>query len=184
MAMAKVRYVTHIPEPIPNPTTLRRVTSCGDVGSDIAGLRAAKEFGFRTGGHMPKGFMTVVGPKPGYQWMYQLRDDCSDFKESTWRNVEEADATIRLGTHFGDKDEYCTLKAIRHYCKPHLDINMEEVWYSGNGVWQEQIPPHEVAFWVVSNGIQVLNITGNVSNLLETPVYNYLQQVFNAMIWE
>jgi hypothetical protein len=170
--------------PVPNPTTLRKVISGGQVGADIAGVAIAKEMGFKTGGHMPTGFLTQRGKKPGYAWMYQMRDDCPDYRTRTHRNVQAADATIRLCVDFNTPGEYCTLAAIRHYKKPHLDIFMENEWYAGGGNWEKQIDPYEVAYWIVSNGIEVLNIAGNGKKWLEVPVYYYLQSVFNILLFE
>jgi hypothetical protein len=180
----RVKYVSHVPDPVPNPTTLRKIISGGQIGADIAGLKVAKDFGFKTGGHMPVGHITLVGRKPGYAWLYGLRDDCPDYKTRTWKNVEDADATIRLAVDFNTRGEYCTLNAIRHYHKPSLDVFMEPEWYAGQGKYENQIPPEEVAYWIVSNGFQTVNIAGNAKEHLEISVYCYLQAVFNILLWE
>ena len=41
-----------------------KIISGGQTGADQAGWRAAKAYGIKTGGWMPKGFMTEIGPAP------------------------------------------------------------------------------------------------------------------------
>lgn len=169
--------------PQPNYNNLHKVISGAQIGADIAALRAAKKLGLQTGGHMPEGFLTLLGRKPGYSWMYDCIDDALDYKSRTWKNVYEADATIRLANNFFTPGERCTLNAIRKYKKPSLDIYMEPIWYI-DGDAQYQINPEETAEWIIDNNIKTLNVAGNADVALEEPIFNYLLQVFNIIVWE
>jgi len=167
-----------------------RVISGGQIGADIAALRAAKEMGLPTGGHMCKNFATLVGYKRGYGRIYGCIDDTDnfpdgrpDYKTRTWKNVQEADGTIRLATNFGSRGEICTLNAIRHYKKPSLDIYMEPSWQVSGNI-EYRIPPREVATWVIVNNIKTLNVAGNANLSLEESIYSYLLRVFTFLSLE
>jgi hypothetical protein len=179
-----------IPEK-PNKVELRKIISGGQIGADIAALDAALEFSpmLETGGHMPCGFMTLSGKMEYYQQLYGVIDDSPcingrpDYAARTYKNVQEADATLRLATDFFSNGERCTLDAIRYFKKPHLDIFMKDSWII-EGETQYRISPYETAHWIVKNHIQVLNIAGNASLTLEPLIYEYLIDVFNFLFWE
>ena len=164
-----------VPKPlIRNETTLKRVISGAQIGVDIAALRAAKKMGFRTGGSMPTGFITLDGKKPGYSFMYEVRDNAENYKTRTWANVRNADATIRLATDFISKGEVCTLSAVRAYQKPLLDIYLEPDWV---------LDEKEVAYFIISNGFRTINISGNADKELEQQVEDYLIKVFKIILY-
>lgn len=74
------------------------VISGGQTGADIAGLRAAKAAGIPTGGAMPKGYLTEVGPAPHLKDEYGLVElETSDYPSRTRWNMERADACIWFG---------------------------------------------------------------------------------------
>ena len=177
-----VKYVDSV-APIPRKLYLRKVISGGQIGVDIAAIKAAKHHGIKTGGHMPKGFQTLEGPRPGYSWMFGMRDDCPDYKTRTWANVEYADATLRIAKDFGTRGEQCTLNAIHHFHKPNLDVYFEGHWRSGDDI-QYMLTPYDVAEWIVCNNIRILNVAGNANLSLGVSVYHYLVQVFNILLWE
>ena len=151
---------------------LRKVISGGQTGADAAGVIAAQACGLDTGGWMPKGFKTTAGNRP--QWaenFYMKEHSSSSYKERTWDNVREADATIRLAANFNSAGEKCTLNAIKALGKPHLDVDMNN-------------PPaiQEVVKWIREQKVKTLNIAGNSEQSvpgIEAKVQDYLLEVFS-----
>ena len=130
---------------------LRKVISGGQTGADIAGLEVAKKFGLETGGMMPFGFKTNTGCRPKYKLEYGVTiHKSSSYIPRTRANVRDSDGTIRLAFDFDSAGELCTLKAIKVYEKPHIDVNLAD-----------PRPVSEVAAWLEENGIEVLNVAGN-----------------------
>ncbi len=158
-----------------NDVILRKIISGAQQGVDIAALKAAKTMSLKTGGYMPKGFVTLGGNKPGYSFIYGCKDCCYNYKDRTWKNVASADATIRLATDFASKGEVCTLNAIRHYQKPSLDLYLESDWL---------LSENEVAYWIVSGEYRTLNIAGNADVELEERVEKFLINVFKIILYK
>lgn len=99
------------------------VCSGGQTGADVNGLKAAKLYGIKTSGFMPKGWKTLDGPKPQYRESYGMFEHKSpNYKDRTWDNVRATDGTIRVAKNFDSSGEKCTLNGIKKYNKPHLDI--------------------------------------------------------------
>lgn len=150
---------------------LRKIISGGQTGSDVAGLQAAQACGLDTGGWMPKGFRTLNGNRPQQAELFDMKEHSSaSYKDRTWDNVKDSDATIRLATNFNSPGEKCTLKAIQAHDKPHLDINMNT-----------PIPIPDAVKWIREKKIRVLNIAGNAEQTspgIEEKVREYLIQVF------
>jgi hypothetical protein len=158
---------------------VRKVISGGQVGADIASLRAAKRCGIKTGGMMPNGFLTLSGPKPEYKTMYGLQEHASSklYPPRTYWNVKNSDATLRIAENFGTRGERCTLKAIGKFKKPYVDVQIRmDDW------WPERMvaypSPVHVAEWIVRHEVKVLNVAGNADKGLEEFVKHYLEEVF------
>lgn len=162
-------------DPIPNTTTLVKVISGGEIGVEIAAVRAAKKVGFMTGGIAIEGYLTREGKKPGLFWQYKIRDECRDIRERVHSNILTSDATIRIGKNFGTAEEYNTLRAIRYLDKSHLDIYLED---------DTTLPPHVTAEWIISKKIKTLNVTGSCDKAIESTAETYLMEVFNYILWE
>ena len=128
-----------------------RVISGGQTGADQAGLRAAARCGIPTGGWMPAGFATSRGPDPELARRHGLREHAGGYAERTAANVRDADATLRFAASFATPGEKCTIKWVRHYGRPHLDLDVAAL-----------PPPEDVAGWVRRHRVRVLNVTGNV----------------------
>jgi len=158
-----------------NYNNLETVISGGQIGVDQAGLMAARRVGLKTGGHTVKGYLTKDGCRPSQKIIYHLEDDCPDYRSRTRKNVQTSDGTIRLAYNFQSPGELCTLRAIRDYYKPSLDIILHA---------EELRPIEEVALWIVMNDIKILNIAGNADKVLLEPVIDYLVDVFNKVIWK
>jgi len=130
---------------------LRKVISGGQTGADIAGLEVAKKFGLETGGILPFGFKTLGGCRPEYKEMYGVTaHKSSSYVPRTRENARDSDGTIRLAFNFDSAGEVCTLKAIKDYNKPHIDVDLSD-----------PRPVSEVVVWIEENGIEVLNVAGN-----------------------
>lgn len=160
---------------------LTKVISGGQIGADIAGLRAAKRCGIATGGFIPKDYLTLAGIKPEYADLYDLVETDTDrYPLRTFRNVHDSDATLRIAYNFGSPGERCTLKAINKYNKPRFDMYMRYV--TG-----ESTPPYDPIQYLVSwlsnanFNISVLNVAGNARLDMEPIVEDFLVNVFSAV---
>lgn len=133
---------------------LKKIVSGGQTGADQAGLVIGKRFGLETGGWIPKGFKTSEGPRPEFAQLYKLQEHISsDYAPRTELNVKESCGTVRLAGCFDSKGEICTLKYIKKYKKPFIDIDLTD-------------KPSSKVFldWIVENQIKVLNVAGNSEN--------------------
>lgn len=130
---------------------LKKICSGGQIGADISGVTTAKKFGYETGGWMPKDFKTQNGNRPEYASEFNMKEHTSSsYVSRTFANIRDSDGTMRLAYNFFSPGEICTLKGIKQYGKPHLDINLHD-----------PIPPADAFRWLVQNRIQTLNIAGN-----------------------
>jgi hypothetical protein len=159
-----------------------KVISGGQTGADIAALRVAKECGLETGGWMPKGFKTLAGPRPEYAELYGLREnDSTSYRDRTFDNVCDSDATLRLAHDFSSPGERCTLKAIFEYGRPSMDIAF--VWNAGlPSTLVTDTATLEVKQWIRDTNIQILNVAGNAGEWFESIVENYLRKVFGPIM--
>lgn len=153
-----------------------KVISGGQIGADIAGLRAAKRAGLETGGWMTFGYQTLDGPKPEYHDMYGIIDiGSTKYSLRTRYNVRDSDLTIRFAYNFDSPGERCTLKAIQDYNKPHYDVRLElnplrvDGWHSGF-----------VVSLLSEEKINTVNIAGNASSMIEDFVEQFLLDCFHA----
>jgi len=155
-------------------SALEVVISGGQTGADRAGLLAALEVGLATGGWMPEGFVARDGPHPEFAARFGIREMPGGYPARTRRNVRESDATVRLAIDFLTPGEVLTLRAIRHYVRPHFDIDM-----------RDPAPPAEVARWLIANRVRVLNVSGNLesgSGEFGEACREYLAMVFRALV--
>lgn len=147
---------------------ITKIISGGQTGADQAGLRVAYDLGIPTGGWAPKGWITSVGPEPRLGTIYGLQEnDRKGYTARTYRNVKDSDGTIRLAIDFNSPGEICTLKAIRQYNKPYLDVNL-----------LYPTPIQNASFWIKQNKIQILNIAGNSERF---PNYNIFSLAYGYM---
>ncbi len=106
-----------------------KIYSGGQCGVDQAALFAAYVCGLPTGGYATKTFKTLEGDNPSL-----LRDvfklvalQTNNYKERTWKNVEESDCTLRFATHWDSPGEKCTLNAIKRFDKEYFDVDFNEL---------------------------------------------------------
>jgi hypothetical protein len=79
-------------------TWVTRIISGGQTGADQGALAAAKQLGLATGGWMPRGFPTEVGPQPNFATLYGMQEHPeADYRPRTEANVRNADGTLIIG---------------------------------------------------------------------------------------
>ena len=89
--------------------------------------------------------------------------------------MRDSDGTIRFAGSFRTFGERCTLKWIKHFGRPHIDIDI-----------RSPCPVIDVVEWMRKNDIRVLNVAGNsepksrtaLSSGVTAFVIDYLSQVF------
>lgn len=129
-----------------------KLISGGQTGADQGGLIFAKSVGIQTGGWMPKGFITKEGPRPEFAELYNMLETIqSTYPPRTAMNVSNSDGTIRFARHWNSGGEILTLKLIKQYNKPYIDVDRITM----------QPSPAEVRKWILDNNIKVLNVAGN-----------------------
>lgn len=152
---------------------IKKVISGGQTGADQAGLFAAEKFNIGTGGWMPRNFLTKAGPSPDLGKRFGMSEHPSGYKDRTFANVKDSDGTIRFASNFNSAGEKVTLTAIEEFEKPRMDIDVTDPCAIG-----------EVAEWVRTQNIQVLNVAGNSED--NSPgifdfVLDYLTRVFEEL---
>jgi putative molybdenum carrier protein len=147
---------------------LEQVISGGQIGADIAGVRAAKAAGILTGGYMPVGWITYEGLRPEYEEEFGMKQCLlGSYKTRTWENVKHSDGTMRFAYRWFSPGERCTKNALEAYGKPSMDIPPAN-----------PPKPRVAALWLRDRGIRVLNVAGNADYHLEAFVEEYLTEVF------
>ena len=158
---------------------ITKVISGGQVGADLAGLRAAEAAGIPTGGYAPDGFKTQHGPNLDLRDRYGLVDCGKGYAYRTELNVQHSDGTIRFAVNFNSPGERCTWKALLKHHKPYFDVAF--TWHPGlPGGWEidPEASPHWAKVWIADHNIKVLNVAGNAKTELEPLVERYLAEIF------
>lgn len=155
---------------------LNTVISGGQTGADIAGVKAAKQFGLATGGMLPRGFLTLDGLHPEYAQLYSMTEHYSDkYPPRTKANVRDSDGTIRFAAKWESYGEQCTKNAISQHSKPYFDVDV---------VRADAPAPQAVVDWILANQIEILNVAGNSEKSvpgIEEFVTGYLLEVFRLL---
>ena len=164
---------------------LQCICSGGQTGADLGALIAAKQFGIETSGWAPRGWITEKGPKPEYEQLYGLKEhkpviglvsDHIAYVLRTGANVRDSQGTIRFASDWKSNGEKCTLKHIKAYGRPYIDVDVKN-----------PIPIEEVTFWITDNNIQILNVAGNRESKslgIGSFVTNYMSRLLKAMGFE
>lgn len=170
---------------------LVKVISGGQIGADQAGLAAAYAMHLDTGGTAPQGFKTAAGPAPWLGGAGLVEHDTDNYRDRTFLNVKNADATLRIAFNLESPGEKCTLKAIKKYNKPYLDIHVQvQSPIKGDRRYAYALLPCQaakVAQWLHEHEITTLNIAGNrePGNLSQGPFFNvvtiFLIEVFTIL---
>lgn len=126
---------------------------------------------------MPKGFITHDGPKPEFAELFGITEHLkSTYAPRTFDNVKNSDATLRFAINFDSPGELCTLKAIKQYNKPYLDIKLKND--------DNVIPTHNsiefVVHWIATHNFKIINIAGNSNKThpkMQEKVRNFMKEV-------
>lgn len=128
-----------------------KIISGGQTGVDVVSLLAAKVRGIQTGGTMPRGFITLLGPKPEYAVNFGMVEHASDkYPPRTEENVRNSDGTIQIASHWDSPGEILTSKLIKKVGRPGLKVD-----------FHKPLPASQIVEWLESNRIAVLNVAGN-----------------------
>ncbi len=74
---------------------------------------------------MPKGFRTLIGPKPEWAREFGLVEHSSHaYPPRTFANVRHSDITIRIAVDFESAGEIITKKAIEQYGRRWADVDL------------------------------------------------------------
>lgn len=138
-----------------------QVISGGQTGVDLAGIRAAKSLGFRTGGEAPRGWKTTNGSKPTLSW-FGLTEGKGGYHDRTVNNVVMSDATLILALLPNSPGTALTIKTCERFNKPYRIVDLNLIT---NDVTQS------VVEWIKTNagvstaltGGFILNVAGNSS---------------------
>lgn len=159
---------------------IEKVISGGQIGADIAGLRAAQEWKLKTGGTAPKGFRTLNGRN------YELGSKYGLIEHTDWRypprtrkNVQDSDGTVRFAIDFASAGERATLRDIKAAGKPYIDVPI--VRDSETGQLTTTVSVSEVAAWVRLHDVRVLNVAGNGKEEIESLVQTFLMFMFGEL---
>ena len=158
-----------------NDRPLRKVVSGGQIGADIAGLRAGRRIGLETGGFIPAGFRTKVGNIPELGEQYGLVETMSpSYPRRTWLNAESATATIRLAINFDSPGENLTLKYCKELNKPVHDIQLARLHTEDDKI--KAI--NELVNFIRLHQVEILNVAGNGLREIEKLVEEILFETF------
>lgn len=162
---------------------LEAIHSGGQTGADIAGLDVAKKLKLWTGGWATQGCRTHEGQKQSLVSVYGLREtDTPHYRDWTFLNVRDADATVRFAYNFYSTGEICTLRAIQQYQKPYLDI---PVYF--DDVLRTDMPHSVFRDWLTSHKVKVLNWAGNSEKSapgIYVAAYNWLLVALSGHVKE
>lgn len=156
---------------------IKKLISGGQIGADRAALEAAYDLGIRTGGWIPKGFLTSSGKDPilGSKFnLIELNTNTTNvsamYIQRSMKNVDDADATIafRLQPSNGtDKTiAYCYTKkwkTIDNFdglplYRPCLVItNFDD----------EQVNIENIRAFIIKHNVNILNIAGHKDEVIE-----------------
>lgn len=155
-----------------------KVISGGQIGADIAALRAAKVVGLETGGWAPKGWRTIEGANLDLRDVYGLVEhDDYRYPPRTFANVKESDGTLRIARSFNTAGEVCTAKAIAEYQKPSWDVPLQNIGKGGILSVGGVAAVKAARRWLRQFDIKVLNVAGNGRVDIEPIVEEFLVAV-------
>ncbi len=133
-----------------------KVISGGQTGVDIAALRAAKSLGIKTGGTMPKHWITLDGKHPEYAEKYGMKESfTAGYESRTFQNVIDSHATLQVAYDFNTRGELCTSRAIREHDRERFKIGLN------SELVVSKIVLFEAVAWLRGLGDLVLNVAGN-----------------------
>lgn len=122
-----------------------KIISGGQTGADQGALVGAKQIGIKTGGWMPRGFLTEAGPCPELGALYGLREHPSPlYPPRTRQNVLDSHGTVWIGDDTSS----------RGFRRTKLEADRAERPFKVNPT------PAELRQFVEDFGIRILNVAG------------------------
>lgn len=141
------------------PWLLERVDSGGQTGADQAGLAAAVTLGYRTGGLMPLGCRTEVGPRPDVAARFGLTESrFAGYEHRTRQNVHNADGTVICVFDTLDGGSALTKSMADALERPALVCFVPK---ADAAVLVRQQAITDIRGWLVFHRIKRLNVAGN-----------------------
>lgn len=133
------------------PLRVDKVVSGGQTGADRAGLDAAIELGFETGGWVPKGRLAEDGVVPeSYSTLRET--DSAHYPERTELNVRDSDCTVIVSRGALSGGSQLTMDLARRHDKPVIHIDLSSLSIDEASATLEH--------WLAQNGCEVINIAG------------------------
>jgi hypothetical protein len=151
------------------------ICSGGQTGADFGGLEAALQFGIPTGGWVPKGYRTENGPNLELKKLGLKETETNSYVPRTKLNIRDSDGTIRFATNWKSRGEICTLRGIKEYKKPYIDVDPRRSF-------SHQL--QDVVNWIKENNIRTLNVAGNRESKspgIQQYVVNFLLKIFEKL---
>ena len=153
---------------------LRKVISGCQTGVDRAGLLAAYNCGYTTGGLVPSGYKFLDGQHPEFATIYGVQQHTSDeYMRCVVFNVRDADGTIGFAIPWKTK----LYNFIGRACQD-ADCHYISIAY------KDPVPHQTIADWVLYYDIKVLNIVGSPENIspgIAARAYEYMCNVFKLL---
>lgn len=155
------------------------ILSGGQTGADQAAWRAARAAGLDTGGAMPNGFRTELGPRPEFATLYNARElDSPEEAARTVANVRAAEATLVFLLPQSGPGTLLTLEACQAAGTPVLTLDL------GGLDPGDEDAAKGVADWIVAHAAAVLNVAGDRESVrpgLGAHVEAFLTRVFRRL---
>ena len=147
------------------------VISGGQTGVDIGALKAAQAAALKTGGWMPRGWLTEDGPHPEYAELYRMLEcPIGGYPARTEMNIGNADATLILAGDVLSPGTRLTVQSCRKVGKPFEIFDPTFVTVQ------------DVLQWLPA--VEVLNVAGNRESKspgIEAWTVRFLGEVFAAV---
>lgn len=144
---------------------LKKVISGGQTGVDQAALKGAKRAGLETGGVMPKGFKTEVGPQPNLANKFNLKESKSkSYVKRTKMNVDKADGVLAfLKTASGGTSRTIRYAKTKKWESPIMPKENKQNGYRPVYVVDDtdNIKISLIEKFIINNEIKILNVAGH-----------------------
>jgi Circularly permutated YpsA SLOG family len=160
---------------------IEKIISGGQLGADLAGWKAAREFGIPTGGWMPHGYATEHPSGHGTEyhpefaelyWATELEPTwkhkhlADQYRERTRRNIQAARLTILFGDHRSRGSQLAHRLFREKVAEPAPDPGanyLRDGWIPVSWGWTHGVnwKPEDVAGFIAKMPHSTVNIAGN-----------------------
>ena len=149
---------------------LQKIVSGGQTGADRAALDAALQSDFPCGGFCPKDRQAEDGPIAD---IYPLSEIEGGYRQRTWQNVLQSDATVIFFLKEASGGTLLTIKYSQTHRKPHLliDTSKESIKEAAARI-DEFIHKHSIS---------TLNIAGPRTSECR-PMYEYVRTTIETLL--